>query len=96
MSNPRLQGTEAEAVSAYNWQVGVTRRGVYGTSDGGTHSDPLRHVFTSRPASKWGRNVLALCGTSITPHPVPNATFDPQHPRACRNCVRALREREAS
>lgn len=69
------------------WPVGVSARGW--TRDDG----PLLHAFTRAPASRYGRNVKAVCGASILPHPYPHAggPFDPEHPRACRKCALRVR-----
>jgi hypothetical protein len=67
--------------------------------------DPLRHIWTPRPASRTGVNHRALCGTSIRPRPwIPPderdtdraaVSWDPDHPRACRACAAALAARTA-
>ena len=69
------------------YPVGVSSRG-WDRPDG-----PLRHAHTPAPASRYGRNVKALCGRSIRPYPYPHAggPFDPEHPRACRDCAKAVR-----
>ncbi len=72
------------------YYVGVTRRG------GRANLSPLRHVHTHVAASLYGVNTLARCGTSIRPYPyaedgINPTVFDPDHPRACRACVKSLR-----
>lgn len=70
-----------------NYPVGVTARG-WDHQDG-----PLLHAHTLAPASRYGRNVRALCGRSILPNPYVRATgpFDPHHTRACTDCAKRLR-----
>lgn len=53
-----------------------------------------RHAYTSAPASRTGRNKLALCGASILPDrlrhrrpPYGLVEFDPAHPLACPRCT---------
>ncbi len=75
---------------ARTYYVGVTRRG------GRNNPSPLRHIHTHAPASRWGFNTRALCGTSIWPYiyaedGINSTVFDPDHPRACRACVKAIR-----
>lgn len=72
--------------------VGATGR--YGPGN----PDPIRHVWTSTPASRTGECYRALCGRMIRPRRwhgpdrVGPVAFDPEHPRACRECVAALGE----
>lgn len=81
----------AITASQMRWFVGTTARN-------SPDPDPVRHVFTLRSASRWGRNHRALCGASILPYPggqlvrgnEPPPHFDPDHPRACRRCKAAL------
>lgn len=71
----------------HRYPVGVSRRG----SD-----NPLRHAATTRPASRTGYNVKALCGASICPagdwvnKPFRNQTFGGTHDRDCPRCAAIL------
>jgi hypothetical protein len=71
-------------MTATGHPVGVTRRGR------GTARGPLRHVWTSRRASRTGTCNLALCGRGGIRRMWPSVTFDTEDPRACRSCVAAL------
>jgi hypothetical protein len=64
--------------------VGVTRRGQ------GSDRGPLRHVWTSRKASRTGTCNRALCGRGGIRKMWPHVTFDTEDPRACSACVTAL------
>lgn len=67
--------------------MGMSRRG---------GDDPLRHAATSVPASSTGRNVKALCGTSICPRKdwvndrYRGQVFTGSHDRDCQRCARIL------
>lgn len=65
--------------------LGHTGRG------GPTYPDKLGHVLTFCKASKTGRNVLALCGTSILP--ADYGEFDRKHNRACKKCLKVMNNR---
>lgn len=56
----------------------------------GNRAGPLRHKpaidGVPVPASRTGVNVLAACGTSVLPNPLPD-DWDDQHPRACPKCI---------
>ncbi|WP_217913216.1 hypothetical protein [Miltoncostaea marina] len=59
------------------------------------HPDgPLGHAESGRRLGGPRSNMAALCGASVGR--LQNATFDPDHPRACPKCRRIIRERERS
>jgi hypothetical protein len=76
-------------MAAYQRTVGITRRGP---------TDPRarrRHARTELPASRTGRNMLAVCGASVVPRPLRGLDdrpmpFDPADPLACPRCVKVL------
>lgn len=71
-------------------RIGTSARG------GVRNPDPLRHIWTGRPASRTGVCVLALCGTQIRPSIRDDlGPWDPAHPRACPACATAVIERAA-
>lgn len=82
--------------SGLSWPIGITARGGWRTP-GTTAAGPVLHARTGRAASRYGWNLLALCGTSVRPedHPDYSGTFDPEAKRACRTCAREVGRLEA-
>ena len=87
-----MRSRSLKARPGITYRVGLSARG---------DSNPqgrLRHASTAVRASRTGRNVLALCGTSIRPSGdwvnkvVRNERFTGAHPRDCRGCVAAIDE----
>lgn len=75
-------------MSPTRYPVGKTLRGFNGNGP----DNRLRHAWTPSKASRTGSNVRARCGASILPNPYGDL-FDPDHPRACRRCIRVVRDR---
>lgn len=58
----------------------------------GQYVDPVQHVATSARYSRTGRTVRALCGRAVMARGVP---FNPDHSRACAECLAAIKVRES-
>lgn len=68
-------------MTASRWALGTTNRSA---GDAGR----VQHAATRHKRSLYGATYRALCGAGVYHHA--GESFDPEHPRACRACVRQV------